>query len=112
LNTVIDAIAYFILTRLLRLTSYLILAKGIAYAIGMVNSFYWNRTWTFRSNANPWRAGLLFAVTHVFALAINAGVMAVSLNSLGLSKGVSLVLATGTAFCWNFGLNKLIVFKS
>ena len=55
-NTLIDAAAYYALTRWLWLGSLPILAKGIAYAIGMTNSFYWNRNWTFKSQSNPWKA--------------------------------------------------------
>ena len=112
LNTAIDAAAYFALTRWLGLVSRLVLAKGIAYVIGMMNSFFWNRTWTFQSKSHLWKAALWFALTHIFSLGINAGVMAFGLDILNLSEVVSLVLATGAAFCWNFVLNKRIVFKS
>lgn len=29
-----------------------ILAKALTYAIGMLNSFFWNRSWTFSDNGN------------------------------------------------------------
>ncbi len=110
-NTLIDAAAYFILTRWLWLESLAVLAKGIAYAIGMVNSFYWNRTWTFKSQSDPWHAAFLFTLTHIAALGINAGVMYLGLEAFNLSEIVSLILATGASFAWNFILNKLVVFK-
>jgi len=115
-NTLIDAAAYFILTRWLWLGSLPVMAKGIAYAVGMVNSFYWNRNWTFvgrdtARRAPAWRAAVLFTLTHIAALGINAGVMYLGLEILNLSEIISLVLATGTAFGWNFILNKLVVFK-
>ena len=111
LNTAIDATAYFALTRWLFLGSLPVLAKGIAYVIGMVNSFFWNRTWTFGDKGNIWRAAGLFTLTHVFALAINAGTMALALNWLGLPEIIALGAATGASFVWNFVLNKLVVFK-
>ena len=111
LNTAIDATAYFALTRWLFLGSLPVLAKGIAYVIGMVNSFFWNRTWTFGDKGNVWRAAGLFTLTHVFALAINAGTMALVLNWLGLPEIIALGAATGASFVWNFVLNKLVVFK-
>ncbi len=111
-NTLIDATAYYALTRWLWLESLPVLAKGIAYAVGMTNSFYWNRTWTFNSNGNAWRAAFLFTLTHIAALGINAAVMYVGLETLNLSEIASLVLATGAAFGWNFFLNKLVVFKA
>lgn len=75
LNTAIDAGTYLALTRWLGFGSALVLAKGIAYAVGMVNSFFWNRGWTFKSQGNAWRAAGLFTLTHIAALAINAGTM-------------------------------------
>ncbi len=111
LNTAIDAAAYFVLTRWLGLGSALVLAKGIAYVIGMVNSFFWNRTWTFGDNGNIWRAAGLFTLTHIAALAINAGTMALVLNWLQLPEIVALGVATCASFVWNFVLNKLVVFR-
>ncbi len=111
LNTAIDAAAYLILTRWLGLGSMLVLAKGIAYVIGMLNSFFWNRSWTFGDKGNIWRAAGLFTLTHVFALAINAGTMALVLDWLHLPEIVALGAATGASFVWNFVLNKLVVFR-
>lgn len=111
LNTLIDAGAYFALTRWLGLGSLPVLAKGIAYAVGMINSFFWNRNWTFKSNENPWRAAGLFTLTHIAALGINAGVMALGLDVFHLPEIVALGLATAASFGWNFVLNKWIVFR-
>ncbi len=110
-NTAMDAAAYYALTRWLWLGSLPVLAKGLAYAIGMVNSFHWNRTWTFKSRGNPWRAAALFILTHIAALGINAGMMAVVLNLWRLPEAGALVIATAAAFGWNFALNKLVVFR-
>jgi len=111
LNTAIDAGTYLMLTRWLGLSSALVLAKGIAYAVGMVNSFFWNRSWTFKSQGNAWRAAGLFTLTHIAALAINAGTMALALDLLHLPEIVALGLATAASFVWNFVLNKIVVFK-
>ena len=111
LNTALDAGAYFILTRWLGFGSALIFAKALAYAIGMLNSFFWNRTWTFSDNSNIWRAAGLFTLTHIFALTINAGTMAFMLDVMQLPEIVALGTATAASFVWNFVLNKLVVFR-
>ena len=111
LNTAIDAGAYFVLTRWLGLGSALVLAKGIAYVIGMLNSFFWNRKWTFGDKGSVWRAAGLFTLTHIFALAINAGTMALVLDMLQLPEIIAWGAAMGASFLWNFVLNKLVVFK-
>ncbi len=110
-NTAIDAAAYYALTRWLGLGSLPVLAKALAYALGMVNSFHWNRTWTFKSRGNPWRAAALFTLSHIAALGINAGTMAFGLNILHLPEAIALAVATAAAFGWNFALNKLVVFR-
>jgi len=111
-NTLIDAVTYYALTRWLWLGSLPIIAKGIAYGVGMTNSFFWNRTWTFKSESNAWKAAFLFTLTHIAALGINAGVMYLGLETFKLSEVISLVLATAASFGWNFVLNKLVVFKT
>jgi putative flippase GtrA len=110
-NTLIDASAYFGLTRWLGLASLPVLTKGITYTLGMVNSFYWNRTWTFRSRSNLWRAGVLFILTHVFALGINAGAMALMYNFLHCTELLALGVATAASFGWSFILNRWLVFR-
>jgi len=111
LNTAIDSGTYLGLTRWLGFGSALVLAKGIAYAVGMVNSFFWNRSWTFKSQGNAWRAAKLFTLTHIAALAINAGAMALALDVMYLPEIIALGLATAASFVWNFVLNKVVVFK-
>ncbi len=112
LNTLIDAGTYFILTRGLGLMALPVLAKSIAYVVGMINSFFWNRNWTFKSQTSTWRSAFLFTLTHIVALGINAGVMALSINVLDLPEIVGIGLATISSFIWNFALNKLLVFQS
>jgi putative flippase GtrA len=110
-NTLIDASAYFGLTRWLGLASLPVLTKGITYTVGMVNSFYWNRTWTFRSRSNLWRAGVFFILTHFFALGINAGAMALMYNFLYCTELLALGVATVASFGWSFVLNRWLVFR-
>jgi putative flippase GtrA len=113
LNTLIDTGAYFLLTRMVTFFAvWPVLAKGASYVVGMINSFFWNRAWTFKSQASMKRSALLFTLTHVAALGINAGVMAISFNILHLPEIIALTLATGASFIWNFVLNKWVVFKS
>jgi putative flippase GtrA len=113
LNTLIDAATYYLLTRFLPFFAIQpVMAKGISYIVGMINSFFWNRSWTFKSTTSMSRAALLFTLTHIAALGVNAGVMALSLDILHLPEAVSFALATSASFVWNFSLNKWVVFKT
>jgi putative flippase GtrA len=126
LNTALDASLYFVLTRWLALryaaaslTGYSgqgfstlqTLAKGISYGAGILNSFYWNKSWTFKSDTGTMTAFVPFVVANLAALAINAGIMHLCLNALGLHEIPSLALATGSTFLWNFTISKVCIFK-
>lgn len=113
LNTFIDAVVYFLLTHVTTIFGvYQVAAKGISYAFGMINSFYWNRKWTFRSNGSVGRSAFLFTLTHIIALGVNAGVMGFSLTLLHTPETLAFTLATGASFVWNFIMNKMVVFRS
>jgi putative flippase GtrA len=112
LNTALDASLYFVLTRWLGFAAFKTLAKGISYGIGILNSFYWNKSWTFKSDAAKVAAFLPFVLANLAGLAINTGVMRVCLNALGLHEIPSLALATGITLSWNFTASKVLVFKT
>ena len=62
-NTVIDFIVFQLLTRLLNIPLDLTyLAKYASGSLAMLNSFYWNRRWVFKSRASLGRSGVRFLV--------------------------------------------------
>jgi len=109
-NTLLDAGLYFLLTRGLGFSTRRTLAKALSYGAGVLNSFYWNRTWTFKSQASL-AALVTFGWVNLIGLGINAGVMALGLNGLQVPEWLALVLATGAAFVWNFAASKGLVFR-
>jgi putative flippase GtrA len=111
LNTALDASLYFVLTRWLGLSTLQTLAKGISYGAGILNSFYWNKSWTFQSDIGTMTAFVPFVGANLAALIINAGLMHLCLNALDLPEIPSLVLATGSTFLWNFIISKFVIFK-
>ncbi len=113
LNTVLDIGLYFALTRWVSFfAAYKVLTKCISYGVGILNSFYWNKTWTFKSEAaGAPLAFVLFALANLLALAVNAGVMQLCLDTFSLSESFALILATGTTFGWNFAISKFVVFR-
>ena len=111
LNTLVDGGLYFVLTRWLGLASLPILAKGISYTAGVLNSFYWNKTWTFRSTISASKTFLPFLGANLAALGLNAGVMYLAYNRAGLPESISFFLATASTLLWNFALSKFLIFK-
>jgi len=111
LNTAFDVGLYLVLTRWIGVFArWRVVAKGISYGAGVLNSFYWNRSWTFKVRAGV-AAFTAFVAANLMAMAINAGVMYLALNEFGLPEGLALALATGTTFVWNFTLCRWLIFK-
>lgn len=112
LNTAVDFCVYYLLTRWAGLGELRVAAKGVSYGVGILNSFFWNRSWTFRSRAGVRTALPPFALANVIGLAINTAAMHVCLNILRLPELLALVLATSCALAWNFALSKFVIFRA
>ncbi len=110
LNTAVDALIYLLLSRS-GLIPNLVLAKGFSYSVGVLNSFYWNRSWTFKSHVESRRVLLPFIVTNLLAVGLNAGLMHLALVFFGWPEAGALALATTAMFVWNFVINKFFIFK-
>ncbi|MGD0753155.1 MAG: GtrA family protein [Anaerolineales bacterium] len=111
LNTAIDLGLYFVLTRWLGLGALPILAKSISYSAGILNSFLWNKFWTFQSRAGTWATLFPFILTNLVGLGINTGMLQLCLKTLHLPELVALGLATLTTLFWNFVISKFVIFK-
>jgi putative flippase GtrA len=110
-NTALDTVLYFVLTHWLGLGGVKILAKCLSYTAGIVNSFHWNRAWTFHSQARIAVTLIPFFLASLAALVINAGAMYVSLGLFQQQEVPALCLATGITLLWNFSVNKFLVFR-
>lgn len=120
-NTLVDAMFYLALTRGPAFfygtghgDLYPALAKALSYTAGVVNSFYWNKNWTFRSHARRtgWKSFLPFVLVNLVGVLVNAGSMHFCLGLLGLNEALAFVGATGITLAWNFLVSKFIVFRN
>jgi len=112
LNTGVDFGLYFLLTRLLfSATDANVFAKGISYSAGVVNSYLWNRSWTFQSGDRSWKTFFPFVLVNLIGLGINAGTLWLGLHGIGLSEFLALILATGATLIGNFTISKFVVFR-
>jgi putative flippase GtrA len=111
LNTMLDAGVYLVLTRWLGFAAWKILAKGISYGVGVLNSFYCNKSWTFQAEASSWTTLALFVLSNLLAMIINAGIMRLSLSGFHWHEFPSFVLATSITFLWNFTISKFLIFR-
>ncbi|NWJ97999.1 MAG: GtrA family protein [Chloroflexi bacterium] len=113
LNTALDLCLYTLLTTGLGIsTNWRVAVKSITYGAGILNSFYWNKTWTFQAQSRPWAMFVPFMLTNLVGLAINAGGLALGLQVFHLPEIIALGLATVGSLTWNFILSKFVVFRS
>jgi len=97
------------------------LSKTISFSAGAINSYFWNKYWTFKKRETESKAkefGTLYLVT-LIGLVINVGVAILVAEYVGPQFGlsvkiwsnVSIVMAAFVSFVWNFLGYKFIVFK-
>ena len=113
LNTGIDLAVYFLLTRWVPFfVDQKVFAKGISYSLGILNSFFWNRSWTFKSQSEQqFKVFVLFIITNLAGLAVNTFTMQIGLSMLHLPDWLALGLATASTLLWNFLISKFVVFR-
>lgn len=113
-NTCVDWTVYFAAVHLLPFNSlpFYAAVKGFSYFCGAVNSFLLNRCWTFQicPRGNERERFIRFAAVNVAGLGLNSFSLYAFLR-MGVPQAFALSMAASVAFCFNFTLNKLWVFR-
>jgi putative flippase GtrA len=114
INTAIDWMVYFLIINIspAGIPFLFAFAKSFSYSCGIVNSFFHNRFWTFKTTPgkNEKTRFFKFFLVNMVGLGINTASFIAFLNITSLQL-LSLFLATGIAFIANFSLNKYWVFR-
>lgn len=109
-STAIDWGIYLILTRFLGV--YYLMAKMLSFSIAVINSYIWNRRWTFRSNdPAKLREFIKFLIIAIIGVVLNSSIMYISVEHLRLNDLYGLFLATIIVMFWNFAANKFYTFR-
>ncbi len=99
--------------------------KGISFSVAVINSYFWNKLWTFKKseegldNSKTGKELLQFFIVSVIGFGINVGIATFVVNTIGSQFGLSDVLwanigaisATVASMVWNFLGYKFVVFK-
>lgn len=109
-STAIDWSIYLILTRFGQV--YYLTAKIISFLFSVINSYVWNRRWTFRSK-DPKKLHQFskFLVVAGVGLGLNSLIMYLVVSQLRLHDIIGLVLSTAIVMFWNFLVNKFWTFR-
>lgn len=94
--------------------------KGISFVVAVVNSYFWNKYWTFEKGGEVKTGEFLqFFIVAGLGFAINVGTASLIVNIIGPQFGLSdkiwanigAIIATLAGMIWNFLGYKFIVFK-
>jgi len=95
--------------------------KGVSFLVAIINSFLWNKFWTFKKGETE-KTGtefLQFLIISAVGFGINVGIASLVVNLIGPQAGISpkvwatvgALIATMFSMIWNFLGYKFIVFK-
>ena len=109
-NTLLTALTIWLLLKVLHYTDYL--SNIIGYCIGLINSFIWNRKWTFENNRSVKETVFKFIVTFAISYLLQLGNLYLLLNHTNIDPYVCQLLSIIVYTIINFLLNKYYTFKS
>jgi putative flippase GtrA len=87
------------------------LANILGYSLGTVNSFVWNRTWTFKNRSNTSKRFRRFVALNILCLLLSSVSMMIFVDLLHWPYGIVWVATMGFITILNFIGNKFWVFK-
>ena len=106
-NTIIDFVVFYLLSFVI--LEYL--AKGISFALSVINSFIWNRWWTFQKKGKATKIEMAkFLAVNLLTLGINLIFYWIWRDLLGLGKIWSFILTAPFVTLTNYILNRFWVF--
>lgn len=121
LNTFMDGGIFNLLVLLTAIAVgwWVIIFRVISFGVTIVNSFFWNKFWSFEAAGETGVQAVRFFSVSVTVALINLGIFALLVNFVGAPAGIepkiwaniSLALTIITAFLGNFFGFKFIVFK-
>ena len=108
-NTVIDL---GLLNFLLYLHWNVMLANTLAFLVASVNSFMWNKYWTFGDTQGDWRKQLPF---YLIVVTVGVGISDLFIYIFSLMFGwnvnVVKIASIAVVFLWNFLAPKFLIFR-
>ncbi|MFT3751937.1 MAG: GtrA family protein [Paludibacter sp.] len=108
-NTLLTLITIWILLKVFLWSDYA--SNIIGYIVGLVNSFIWNRKWTFNSSTKVKDTILKFIITFAISYCIQLGFLYILLHYSNIDSYFCQILSTGFYTIVNFLFNKFYTFK-
>lgn len=110
LNTLIDL---GILNLLVYLGVGAVVANSFSFALAAINSFFWNKFWTFRDREGSWKKQIIpFILVALVGLGLSDLIIYYFHEQLGYNLNLVKIASVVVVFWWNFFIPKLYIFKS
>ena len=90
-----------------------LLSATISFILGLITNYLLSISWVFnnRTMGNRWAEFAVFAIIGVIGLGLNALIMYVCTDKMGIHYMLSKIISTVLVFFWNFFARKLVLFK-
>ena len=108
LNFIVGYSLYYLL---LFINIYYVLALFISHMIAVINSYIWNKKWTFKSKDNSRKEVLKFVSVYIGTFLINLLMLALFVEKLMLDPKTGQVFALGIVAIISFFGNKYWSFR-
>ena len=91
-----------------------LLSATISFILGLITNYLLSVVWVFnnRTLGNRWAEFAVFAIIDVIGLGLNALIMYVCTDKMGIHYMISKIISTVIVFFWNFFARKVILFKA
>jgi len=108
-NTLIALTVYYVL---LFVGAHYLLANVISFAISVLNAYYWNSKYVFKSNENrKYRQVLNTYAAYGITFLLSTGLLFIMVDVIGISEFIAPLINLCITVPLNFILNKFWVFK-
>lgn len=91
-----------------------LLSATISFILGLITNYLLSVVWVFnnRTLGNRWAEFTVFAIIGVIGLGLNALIMYVCTDKMGIYYMISKIISTVIVFFWNFFARKIVLFKA
>lgn len=109
-NTLITAIVIWIMMKLLGFSD--VVSNIVGYIAGVLNSFIWNKQWTFQSSAGWISSAVRFGIVFGICYLLQLGLLIYLNKHLSIDPYYNQLLAMAFYTVINFIMNKFYTFKA
>ncbi len=110
-NTLLDVGVFQLLTMYTPI--YYVIANLISFSFGVLNSYLWNRIWTFKSpNKKISKEFTRFVIISMVGLVLNTLFLSIFIEIFNYPSLTGKILATVLVLIWNFCMSKFWAFKT